>query len=151
MHGFGTVEAAARFCCAAGRIAQLPSSMPHHGQSGLSSKTTAGFSPPFRCSAERNASSFVGQQVMRVHSSCLRCFSVVSVLTEPALGCSPRSGYSPQALRAVEVVILTHLLHSEGVLWVRRSRAHRRRLSPAPRIGRCARPSGSIFPQESGS
>ena len=45
MRGFGTVEAAARFCCARDELRTLFPSSPHHGRSGLSSGTTTGFSP----------------------------------------------------------------------------------------------------------
>jgi transposase-like protein len=61
MRGFGTVEAAARFCCAARRIAQLSPSSPHHRRSGLSPGTTTGFSPACCSPADIDTSSLIGQ------------------------------------------------------------------------------------------
>ena len=45
MRGFGAIEAAARFCCAAGRITQLFPSAPHHGRTGLSCRTATSVPP----------------------------------------------------------------------------------------------------------
>jgi len=60
MRGFGTVEAASRFCGDARRIAQLPSSSPHNGRSGLSPGTTTGFSPVSCLSTDSDTSRLIG-------------------------------------------------------------------------------------------
>ena len=45
MRGFGAIEAAARFCCAAGRMTQLFPSAPHRGRTGLSCRTATSVPP----------------------------------------------------------------------------------------------------------
>jgi hypothetical protein len=83
MRGFGTVEAAARFCCDARRIAQLPSFSAHHGRRDLSPRTTTGFSPASCRSTDSDTSSLIGQRARSKYSIRPVCFSVVSVLIEP--------------------------------------------------------------------
>jgi transposase-like protein len=61
MHGFGTVEAAARFCCDARRIAQRLPASPHRGRSGLSPGTTTGFSPAYSSPADFDTSSLIAK------------------------------------------------------------------------------------------
>jgi transposase-like protein len=59
MRGFGTIEAAARFCCAAGRMTQLFQSAPHHGRTGLSSRTATSVPPAARHLEGIPTSSFI--------------------------------------------------------------------------------------------
>ena len=56
-----TVEAAARFCCDARRIAQLSSSSPHYGRSDLPLGTTTGFSKAACSPPDMATSSLIGQ------------------------------------------------------------------------------------------
>lgn len=61
MRGFGSFASAARFCRDARRITQLSSSSSHHGRSGLSPGTTAGFPPPSCELTDIDTSSLIGQ------------------------------------------------------------------------------------------
>jgi Glycosyl transferases group 1/DDE domain len=83
MRGFGTVEAAARFCCAAGRITQLFPFPPHDGRSSLSPATTASFSPATNSPTNIQTSSLIVQWAIDEHCMHPDTLSVFSVLTEP--------------------------------------------------------------------
>lgn len=61
MRGFGAVEAASRFCCDARRIAQVSPSSSRYRRSGLSPRTTTGFSPASCSPTDSDTSSLIGQ------------------------------------------------------------------------------------------
>ena len=83
MRGFGTFEAAARFCCAFDELRNYFRLRHTTGGWGLTLRTATGFSPTTCCPAGIDTSSLVVRQVKRRTIRQPWWASVFSVLTEP--------------------------------------------------------------------